>query len=153
MTPNSPSEVLELTVELDYGQFYLIGRRIQHSGGADPILQLLDTAVRGAGIASSEGNEEEGLFYESPTLPGETIPVPPARYGAWITGRGFVNRGCPGRQDPAMRGGCSCGRYPNRFRRAGCAPGRVRHQRLPDLGAQRRRPPGPMEHADAAAVS
>ena len=57
MPPNSPSEVLELTVALDYGQFYLIGRRVQHPTGADPMLQLLDTAISGVGIASSEGNE------------------------------------------------------------------------------------------------
>jgi hypothetical protein len=143
MTPNNPSEVLELTVGLDYGQFYLVGRRVQHASGEDPILQLLDTAVKGAGIASSEGNEvvvvlsphqnnfamglrvelwaaqppddlddwqeafltglvvgEEGLFYESPTLPSETIPAPPGRYGAWVTGRGFVNRGWPGSTTP-----------------------------------------------------
>ena len=143
MTPNSPSEVVELIVGLDYGQFYLIGQRVQHTTGEDPILQLVDTAVKGTGIASSDGNElvvvmsphqnnfamglrfelwtvqppddldewqeafltglavgEEGLAYESPTLPGETIPVPPGRYGAWIAGRGFVNVGWPGSTMP-----------------------------------------------------
>jgi hypothetical protein len=143
MTPNSPSEVLKLTVALDYGQFYLVGRRVQPPSGEDPMLQLLDTAIKGVGIASSEGNEVvvvlsphqnnfamrlrvelwaaqppddlddwqeafltglvvggEGLSYESPTLPGETIPVSPGRYAAWIAGRGFVNRGWPGSTTP-----------------------------------------------------
>jgi len=128
MTPNSPSEALELTVALDYGQFYLIGRRGQHPSGEDPTLQLLEAAIKGEGIASSEGNEAvvvlsphqnnfamglrverwaaqppddlddwqeafltglvvggEGLAYESPTLAGETIPVPTGRYAAPTT--------------------------------------------------------------------
>jgi hypothetical protein len=143
MTPRGPPEVLELTVALDYGQFYLIGRRVQHPSGEDPMLQLLDTAINGVGIASSEGNEvvvvlsphqnnfamglrvelwatqppddlddwqeafltglvvgEEGLAYESPTLAGETIPVPPGRYAARVAGRGFLNRGWPGSTTP-----------------------------------------------------
>jgi hypothetical protein len=135
--------VHELTVALDYGQFYLVGRRAQYPSAEDPLLQLLDTAIKGTGIASSEGNEvvvvlsphqnnfdlrlrvelwatqppgdldhwqeafltgldvgEEGLTYESPTLPSETIPVPPGRYAARIAGRGFVNRGWPGSTKP-----------------------------------------------------
>jgi hypothetical protein len=143
MTPTSPSEVHELTVALDYGQFYLVGQRSQHASGEDPILQLLDNAIKGGGIASSAGNEvvvvlsphqnnfamglrverwaaqppddldqwqeafltglavgAEGLAYESPTLPGATIPVPPGRYSAWIAGRGFVNQGWPGSTTP-----------------------------------------------------
>jgi hypothetical protein len=143
MTPESPLEVLELTVELDYGQFYLIGQRGQHPSDVDLILQLLDTAIEGPGIASSEGNEvvvvlsphqnnfamplrverwatqppddlddwqeafltglavgEEGLAYESPTMEETTIPVPPGRYAARITGRGFVNLGWPGSTTP-----------------------------------------------------
>jgi hypothetical protein len=56
MTPKSPSEVLELTVALDYGQFYLIGHRVQDDSG-EALIQLLETAINGAGIASSEGNE------------------------------------------------------------------------------------------------
>jgi hypothetical protein len=143
MTPESPSEVLELTVALDYGQFYLVGRRVQHPSDADLTLQLLDTAIDGPGIASSGSNEvvvvlsphqnnfamrlrverwaaqppddledwqeafltgrlvgQEGLAYESPTMEGATIPVPPGRYAARIAGRGFVNRGWPGSTTP-----------------------------------------------------
>jgi hypothetical protein len=57
MTPNSPSEALELTVTLDYGQFYLIGQRVQHPSSEDPTLQLLEAAIHGGGIASSQRNE------------------------------------------------------------------------------------------------
>jgi hypothetical protein len=57
MTPRSPSEVLELTVALDYGEFYLVGQPVQQESPEDLILQLLDTAINGIGIASSEGNE------------------------------------------------------------------------------------------------
>jgi hypothetical protein len=143
MRPGSPSEVLELTVALDYGQFYLIGQPVQHPSDADLMLQLLDTAIEGPEIASSEGNEvvvvlsphqnnfamrlrverwtvqppddlddwqeafltglvvgDDGLAYESPTMEGATIPVPPGRYAARISGRGFVNRGWPGSTTP-----------------------------------------------------
>jgi hypothetical protein len=143
MTANRPTEVLELTVALDYGQCYLLGQRSQHPTGDDPTLQLLDTAINGPGIASSEGNEvvvvlsphqnnfamrlrvelwatqppddlddwqevfltglvvgEEGLAYETPTLEGATIAVPPGRYAAQIAGRGFLNRGWPGSTTP-----------------------------------------------------
>jgi len=57
MTPRSPSEVLKLTVALDYGQFYLVGQPVQQVSPEDLILRLLDTAINGIGIASSEGNE------------------------------------------------------------------------------------------------
>jgi hypothetical protein len=42
----------------------------------------------------------DGLHYESPTMEGTTIPVPPGRYAARITGRGFVNQGWPGSTTP-----------------------------------------------------
>jgi hypothetical protein len=143
MMPGSPSEVLELTVALDYGQFYLIGQPVQDPSDTDLMLQLLDTAIEGSGIACSEGNEivvvlsphqnnfamrlrverwtvqppddlddwqeafltglvvgNNGLAYESPTMEGATIPVPPGRYAARISGRGFVNRGWPGSTTP-----------------------------------------------------
>jgi hypothetical protein len=41
-----------------------------------------------------------GLDYESPTMEGATVPVPPGRYAARIAGRGFVNRGWPGSTTP-----------------------------------------------------
>ena len=128
---------------LDYGQFYLVGQPAQQAAETDPVLQLLDTAIKGTGIASPEGNEvvvvlsphqnnfamglrvelwaaqppddlddwqeafisgvvvgEEGIAYQSPTLPSETVPVPPGRYAARITGRGFVSRGWPGSTRP-----------------------------------------------------
>jgi hypothetical protein len=56
MTPAGPSEVLELTVALDYGQFYLTGQ-VSQDEDADVLLQLLEVAIEGEGIASSEGNE------------------------------------------------------------------------------------------------
>ena len=56
MTPNGPCEVLELTVALDYGQFYLIGQPVQHASG-EVLIALVETATKGAGIASSEGNQ------------------------------------------------------------------------------------------------
>jgi hypothetical protein len=42
----------------------------------------------------------DGLDYESPTMEGTTVPVPPGRYAARIAGRGFVNRGWPGSTTP-----------------------------------------------------
>ena len=54
MTPLSPSEVVELTVALDYGQFYLIG--LPAEGDID-LAQLVEAAIKGVGIASSEGNQ------------------------------------------------------------------------------------------------
>jgi hypothetical protein len=174
MTPKRPSEVLEPTVAVDYGQFYLIGQHVPHESG-EALVQLLETAIKGVGIASSEGNEvvvvlsphqnnfamrlrielwatqppddlddwqeafvtglvvgEGGLAYESPTLAYETIPVPPGRYAAWITGRGFVNRGWPGSTTPGdawrVRLWPASGPIPARR----LAPGRVQHQRPPD---------------------
>jgi hypothetical protein len=142
MTSRSPSEVFDLTVALDYGQFYLVSLPGQRDL-SEVILQVAENAIHGQGIASTAGNEvvvvtsphqnnfamrlrvevwstepptdlddwqeafltglvvgEGGLFYESPTLPGETIPVPPGRYAARITGRGFVRRGWPGSTTP-----------------------------------------------------
>jgi hypothetical protein len=48
------------------------------------------------GLVAGEG----GLRYESPTAAWETISVPPGRYTAHITGRGFVQRGWPGSTTP-----------------------------------------------------
>jgi len=56
MTTNGPCEVLELTVALDYGQFYLIGQPVQHASG-EVLIALVETAIKGGGIASSEGNQ------------------------------------------------------------------------------------------------
>ena len=139
-----PVQVFDLTVRLDYGQFYLVGvRQPDADASADETLRLLEEAINGQGIASTEGNEfvvvlsphqnnfamplrvevwpgeppddlddwqeafltglvvgPDGLDYESPTMEGVTIPVPPGRYGARITGRGFVNRGWPGSTTP-----------------------------------------------------
>jgi hypothetical protein len=53
--PAGPSHQLDLTVALDYGQFYLTGMYLP--GGDDPLLRLLEEAIQGQGIASTEGNE------------------------------------------------------------------------------------------------
>jgi hypothetical protein len=56
MPPTGPSEVLDLTVALDYGQFYLVGQRAQDETG-EGLVQLVEAAIKGGGIASSKGNE------------------------------------------------------------------------------------------------
>jgi hypothetical protein len=142
MAPSSPSEVVELTVDLDYGQFYLLSWPVQNEH-VDLVWQVAEAAIKRQGIATSERNEivavisphqmnfamrlrievwaaeppddlddwqeafltglvagERGLRYESPTAAWETISVPPGRYAARITGRGFVQRGWPGSTTP-----------------------------------------------------
>jgi hypothetical protein len=49
-----------------------------------------------AGLLVGDG----GLVYETPTLEGATVPVPPGRYAVRIAGRGFLNRGWPGSTTP-----------------------------------------------------
>ena len=143
--PNDPASVLELTVALDYGQFYLLSWPVQDDH-IDLIAQVAEAAIKRQGIATSERNEvvavisphqnnfamrlrievwaaeppddlddwqeafgtglvagERGLRYESPTVAWETIAVPPGRYAARITGRGFVQRGWPGSTKPGDR--------------------------------------------------
>jgi hypothetical protein len=140
--PRGPDQALDLTVALDYGQFYLTGV-YEVDDDADPLLRLLEEASSGEGIAGTEGNEfvvvlsphqnnfamglrvevwpaeppddlddwqqvfltgllvgPDGLDYQSPTLQGETIPVPAGRYAARIAGRGFLNWGWPGSTTP-----------------------------------------------------
>jgi hypothetical protein len=134
----------DLTVALDYGQFYLYGTPgpygDAHTGDVD-MVDLVQQAIERDGIAQRHGvvvvlsphqNNfamrlrvevwsaeppddldawQEGfeaslmvgdgrLFYESPTLGGRTITVPPDAYAARITGRGFVARGWPGSTKP-----------------------------------------------------
>jgi hypothetical protein len=136
MTPRSPSQVVELTVALDYGQFCLIS--LPADDHLDLAVPLVQAAIKGEGVASSEDNEavvvlsphqnnsamrlrvelwaaeppddlsdwqeaflsglvvgEGGLAYESPTVEFERLALPPGRYAARITGRGFVQRGWP----------------------------------------------------------
>jgi hypothetical protein len=136
---------LDLVVRLDYGHFSLTGTYQPMPVGdaaAEP-LRLLEEAIRGQGIAGTEGNEyvvvlsphqnnfampmrvevwaaeppddvdgweeafltgllvgPDGLAYDTPTLEGTAIPVPPGRYAVRITGRGFVNHGWPGSTIP-----------------------------------------------------
>ena len=139
-----PDRVFDLTVRLEYGQFSLTGT---YSPDAFPpdLLRLLEDAIQGEGIASTEGNESVvvlsphqnnfamplrvelwpaeppddlddwqeaflagllvdpagiGMIYESPTMEGTTVPVPPGRYTVRIVGRGFVNYGWPGSTEP-----------------------------------------------------
>jgi hypothetical protein len=139
--PSGPVQAFDLTVWLDYGQFWLVGRYRQADD--DPTQRLIEEAAHGQGIAGTEDNEfvvvisphqnnfamplrfelwpaeppddlddwqeafatgllvgPDGLDYVSPTMAGVTIPIPPGRYAARITGRGFVNRGWPGSTTP-----------------------------------------------------
>lgn len=54
--PRGPDQVFDLTVALDYGQFYLTGV-YQVDDDADPLLRLLEEAISGEGIAGTKGNE------------------------------------------------------------------------------------------------
>ncbi len=44
--------------------------------------------------------DEDGMYYESPTLSGEQFEVPAGQYRLLITGRGFVAHGWPGSTEP-----------------------------------------------------
>ena len=44
--------------------------------------------------------DETGLSFQSPTVSETVIPVPPGRYRALVSGRGFVARGWPGSAKP-----------------------------------------------------
>jgi hypothetical protein len=144
VVPSSPVQAFDLTVRLDYGQFWLVGVRLpEPDADADATMRLIEEAINDQGIASTEGNEmvvvfsphqnnfamplrvevwpaeppsdlddwqdafltglvvgPDGLDYESPTMEGASVPVPPGRYAVRITGRGFVNRGWPGSTTP-----------------------------------------------------
>jgi hypothetical protein len=142
VVPSSPVQAFDLTVWLDYGQFWLVGVQ-QPDADADPTMRLIEEATSDQGIASTGGNElvvvisphqnnfamplrvevwpaeppsdlddwqeafltglvvgPAGLAYESPTMEGTTVPIPPGRYAVRITGRGFVNHGWPGSTTP-----------------------------------------------------
>src|SRR5262245_25090923 len=134
----------DLTVALDYGQFYLFGTPSPWSDpqpGDVDVVGLVHQAIYGDGIAGGRGAVvvlsphqnnfamrlrvevwsaeppddldawQEGfeaslavgdgrLTYESPTLSGRMITVPPDDYAVRITGRGFVARGYPGSTKP-----------------------------------------------------
>jgi hypothetical protein len=51
-----PAQELDLTVVLDYGQFYLSSLP-QPDGDPDALVRLVDEAATGQGIAGTEGNE------------------------------------------------------------------------------------------------
>ena len=47
--------------------------------------------------------DKSGLTFESPTLSAVAVSVPPGRYRALLTGRGFIARGWPGSTTPVDR--------------------------------------------------
>lgn len=135
-----PAQTWDLTVALDYGQFYLYSAPTEESASAD-ISETVETAIDADGIAQSQdltvilsphqNNFEMKLRVEQwPAPPGDDldswqeafeavldvddrgltyvdvggrschVPVPPGRYLARVTGRGFVARGWPGSTKP-----------------------------------------------------
>jgi len=89
VVPSSPVKAFDLTVRLDYGQFHLSSLPLP-DGAGDDLLQLVEEAAHGQGIAVTEGNELVVVI--SPRAAG--------RYAVRITGRGFVNHGWPGSTTP-----------------------------------------------------
>ena len=51
-------------------------------------------------LEASLSVRDNGLSYESPTMPKQSIAVPAGRYGLRVAGRGFVARGWPGSTRP-----------------------------------------------------
>jgi hypothetical protein len=56
VVPSSPVKAFDLTVRLDYGQFHLSSLPLP-DGAGDDLLQLVEEAAHGQGIAVTEGNE------------------------------------------------------------------------------------------------
>jgi antitoxin (DNA-binding transcriptional repressor) of toxin-antitoxin stability system len=56
VVPSSPVQAFDLTVRLDYGQFHLSSLPLP-DGAGDDLLQLVEEAAHGQGIAVTEGNE------------------------------------------------------------------------------------------------
>jgi hypothetical protein len=52
VVPSSPVQAFDLTVWLDYGQFWLVGVQ-QPDADADPTMRLIEEATSDQGIAST----------------------------------------------------------------------------------------------------
>ena len=61
-------------------------------------------------LEASLSVRDNGLSYESPTMPKQSIAVPAGRYGLRVAGAGSSREGGPAPPDPVTSGGFNCGR-------------------------------------------